>query len=120
MLLLSNKRFYSGPQPPPKFCSVMPKPLSRFSADRQRYAPFWWSADLFPGVHRQHAQLATAENLTTLSILTACFSRILQTSSDIFRVQTRCVSQTKVFRYREIGGKLCTTVNVVKNSVAPT
>jgi hypothetical protein len=29
-----------------------------------------------PGVHRQHAQLATKE--TTLSILTACFSTILQ------------------------------------------
>jgi hypothetical protein len=28
--------------------------------------------------------------------------------SDIFRVQTRRVSQTIVFRYREIGGRLCT------------
>jgi hypothetical protein len=37
-----------------------------------------WSADLTPCVYGQHAQLAEAENLTSLSILTACFSRILQ------------------------------------------
>jgi hypothetical protein len=30
------------------------------------------------GVHSQHGQLAKAENLTTLSILMACFRRILQ------------------------------------------
>jgi hypothetical protein len=30
-----------------------------------------------------------------------------QTGSDIFRVQTPRVSQTIVFRYREIGGLLC-------------
>jgi hypothetical protein len=35
-------------------------------------------AEMTPGVHGQHAQLATLENLTTLSILTACFSRVLQ------------------------------------------
>jgi hypothetical protein len=31
----------------------------------------------FPRVYRQLAQQATAENLTTLSILTACFSKCI-------------------------------------------
>jgi hypothetical protein len=38
---------------------------------------------------------------------------------DIFRVQTRRVSQTIVCRYREIRGRLCVR-NIVKNSVVPT
>jgi hypothetical protein len=40
--------------------------------------PFEWSAHLTQGVHGQNAQLAAVENFTTLSILMACFSRILQ------------------------------------------
>jgi ribosomal protein L20 len=38
--------------------------------------------------------------------------------SDIFRVQTRRVSQTIVFRYRKSGGDCIR--NIVKNSVVPT
>jgi hypothetical protein len=36
----------------------------------------------------------------------------LLSRSDIFRVQTRRVSQTIVFRYREIGGRLSKYVNI--------
>jgi hypothetical protein len=35
------------------------------------------------------------------------FPKIIDSRGDIFRVQTRRVSQTIVFRYREIGGRLC-------------
>jgi hypothetical protein len=54
------------------------------SGDRQQYVTLWWSAGLAPGVHRQHAQLATAKNLTTMSILTPRFSRILQITKTSF------------------------------------
>jgi hypothetical protein len=41
-------------------------------------------AGLSPGVHRQHAQLATADRLTTHLILMACFSRIHQIRETVF------------------------------------
>jgi hypothetical protein len=43
---------------------------------------------------------------------------LLQTKSDILRIQTRRVSQTIVFRYSEIGGRLYKKHR--KNSVVPT
>jgi hypothetical protein len=55
------------------YCSVVPKPERNHLID-SGMPFFWWSA----GMHWQHTQLATSENLTTLSILTAPFSRNLQ------------------------------------------
>jgi hypothetical protein len=51
-----------------------------------------WSAGPAPSVLRQHAQLATAENLTTLSILTASFSRILQIRASVLHREVSCLA----------------------------
>jgi hypothetical protein len=63
---------------------VVPKPLH--VADRNRYhATHWRSSGLSPGVQRQQAQLATAENLTTMSILTRDAPNIRPDNPSLFK-----------------------------------
>jgi hypothetical protein len=62
--------------------SVVPNPLLKGGSTLPL---LWWSTALTPRVHRQNAQLATAEHSATLSILTASFSMILQIRGTGFR-----------------------------------
>jgi hypothetical protein len=48
--------------------------------------PLTWTKACMGSMRIAHAQLATAENLTTLSFLTACYSRILQIRETSFTV----------------------------------